>query len=114
MNQLSKQVSAMIKEFIDKTQLVPGSILVVGCSTGEVIGSKIGTNSSPETAKILFEQIYEATKEKGIYLAAQCCEHLNRAIVIEHETVATSEIVNAVPQGRRWNRHWLYAYRYAS
>lgn len=48
--------------------------------------------------RILFEQIYEATKEKGIYLAAQCCEHLNRAIVIERETVATSEIVNVVPQ----------------
>ena len=72
-------------------------IVVVGCSTSEVLGSKIGTNSSPDTAKILFESIYNVLNEKGIYLAAQCCEHLNRAIIIEKEAVPFAEYVNVVP-----------------
>ncbi|MEE1318444.1 MAG: TIGR01440 family protein, partial [Ruminococcus sp.] len=62
-----------------------------------VLGSKIGTNSSPDAAKILFESIYNVLNEKGIYLAAQCCEHLNRAIIIEKEAVPFAEYVNVVP-----------------
>ena len=74
------------EELIEKARLNAGDIVVVGCSTSEVLGNKIGTNSSPDTAKILFESIYGVLNEKGIYLAAQCCEHLNRAIIIEKET----------------------------
>ena len=82
---------------IEKAHLKKGDIVVVGCSTSEVLGSKIGTNSSPDTAKILFESIYNVLNEKGIYLAAQCCEHLNRAIIIEKDAVPFAEYVNVVP-----------------
>lgn len=95
---LPAQVKAMMEEFGPKAGLKAGDILVVGCSTSEVIGSKIGTNSSPEVAKLLFEGIWEYTQAHGVYLAAQCCEHLNRAIIIERKAVPNAEIVNVVPQ----------------
>ena len=85
-------------EIIEKAKLEKGDILVVGCSTSEVMGDKIGTNSSPDTAKEIFEGIYKACGEKGVYLAAQCCEHLNRAIITEREAVPFAERVNVVPQ----------------
>ena len=69
----------------------------MGCSTSEVLGSKLGTNSSPETAKILFESLYGVFNAKGIYVAAQCCEHLNRAVIVERAAVPFAEIVNVVP-----------------
>ena len=62
-----------------------GSILVVGCSTSEVAGERIGSFSSPELGQALFDGVYQAAKEAEVFLAAQCCEHLNRAIIIERE-----------------------------
>ncbi len=84
-------------EIINTAGLKQGSILVVGCSTSEVLGEKIGTNSSPDTARAVFEGIYKATSENGVFLAAQCCEHLNRAIIIEQAAVPQAEVVNVVP-----------------
>ena len=71
---------------------------MIGCSTSEIVGSKIGTNSAPEIAALVFKAFYEYATEKGIYLAVQCCEHLNRAIVIESSGAKNSEVVNVVPQ----------------
>ncbi len=85
-------------ELIEKAKLKKGDILVVGCSSSEIIGSKIGTNSDPDTAKTVFEAIYSVVKKKGVYLAVQCCEHLNRAIVTEKDAVPFAEPVNVVPQ----------------
>ena len=87
-----------ILELIEIAKLNKGDILVVGCSTSEVVGSKIGTNSDVDTASEIFEGIYEVLSSKGIYLAVQCCEHLNRAIVTEREAVPFAECVNVVPQ----------------
>lgn len=97
-NQLYLQAKAVIEELYDKARLKKGDIAVVGCSTSEIIGSSIGSNSSPETAKIVFEGLYDTAKEKGIFLAVQCCEHLNRAIIIEKQAVPFAETVNVVPQ----------------
>ena len=72
-------------ELIETAGMKAGQILVVGCSTSEVGGEKIGTYSSPELAAKVFGGIYAAVQEKGIYLAAQCCEHLNRALILETE-----------------------------
>lgn len=107
---LQEQVRAMMEEFGQKAGLKPGNILVVGCSTSEVIGSKIGTNSNPEVAGLLFEGIYGYTQEHGIYLAAQCCEHLNRAIIIERQAVPFAEIVNVVPQPKAGGSFATQAY----
>ena len=72
--------------------------MVVGCSTSEVLGSKIGTNSNPDVAGEIFKALYGYTKSKGLYLAIQCCEHLNRAIITEREAVPFAEQVNVIPQ----------------
>ena len=64
---IAKECITAVEELIEKAHLKKGDIVVVGCSTSEVLGSKIGTNSSPDTAKILFESIYNVLKEKGIY-----------------------------------------------
>ena len=98
MENIFEQSYSVAKEIIEKAKLKRGNILVVGCSTSEVLGDKIGTNSSPETAKDIFKGIYKACVETGVYLAAQCCEHLNRAIIIEKEAVPSAERVNVVPQ----------------
>lgn len=88
------------KELLDAAHPDKNDILVVGCSTSEVGGAGIGTFSSPELAEVVFGGIYQATQEAGVYLAAQCCEHLNRALVLEKEAAARYgyEIVNVLPQ----------------
>ena len=88
----------VIEELCQAAKLKKGDILVVGCSTSEVVGSKIGTNSDPDTAIEIFEGIYSVLKEKGIYMAVQCCEHLNRAIVTSRDCVPFAEAVNVIPQ----------------
>lgn len=87
-------------EIIEIAKLKRGDLFVVGCSTSEVIGGKIGTTSSPETAQAVFTGIYRAAKERSIYLAAQCCEHLNRVLILESEAAEKYgyEEVNVVPQ----------------
>ena len=77
-----------------------GDILVIGCSSSEIVGETIGHGSSIEAAEAVFEAIYPVLKEQGIYLAAQCCEHLNRALIIENECAKTYglEKVCVVPQ----------------
>ena len=98
MESIYQQTKSVITELGEKANLKPGNILVIGCSTSEVLGSKIGTNSNPDTAKEIFEALHDFAKEKGIYLAIQCCEHLNRAIITERAAVPGAEIVNVVPQ----------------
>jgi len=89
---------SVIEELVNKADLHKGDILVVGCSTSEVVGSKIGTNSDPDTAFEIYQGISAVLNKYGIYMAVQCCEHLNRAIVIEREAVPNAEYVNVIPQ----------------
>ena len=89
---------AAISELYNISHLKAGNIVVVGCSTSEVVGSTIGTNSSFETAGEIFKALHDFAKDKDIYLAIQCCEHLNRAIITERKAVPFAEIVNVVPQ----------------
>ena len=97
MDQIYLQTKTVIEELGEKAKLRAGNIVVVGCSTSEVLGAKIGTNSNPDTAKQIFEALHDYSKEHGIYLAIQCCEHLNRAIITERAAVPGAEIVNVVP-----------------
>lgn len=97
MSEIINQAFLAAKEIIELAGLKKGQILVVGCSTSEVLGSKIGTDSSPDTARDIFEGIYKAANEKGVYVAAQCCEHLNRAIIVERAAAPFAEAVNVVP-----------------
>ncbi len=92
------QCQTAVKELIEVAKLKKGDILVVGCSTSEVVGSKIGTNSDPNTAEQIFDGLYSVLKNNGINLAVQCCEHLNRAIVVEKSALPFAEPVNVIPQ----------------
>ncbi len=97
-NELFLQSEAVMRELGEKANLKSGDLVIIGCSTSEIIGSRIGTDSSPDTAKIVFEAIYDYASKQGWYLAVQCCEHLNRAVVTEKEAVPFAETVNVVPQ----------------
>lgn len=90
----------IINELIEKANLKKGDLLVVGCSSSEIMGKTIGHGSTLEAAEAVFSAIYPVLTEKGIYLAAQCCEHLNRALIIEQEVAEKRgyEIVNVMPQ----------------
>ena len=102
-----------ISELIEVSQIKSGEILVIGCSTSEIIGSRIGTNSAYEVAEALFEAIYPIITSKGIYLAAQCCEHLNRALIIESEAAQKFgyEPVCVVPAPKAGGSFATAAYR---
>jgi len=93
-----EQTTAVVSELYEKAKLKKGNIIVVGCSTSEVVGSVIGTNSNVEVAGEIFKALHDFTKSKEVYLAIQCCEHLNRAIIVEQEAVPFAEPVNVVPQ----------------
>ena len=85
LNKIKEEAALAAKELLEAAELKRGDILVVGCSSSEIVGEKIGKGASLETAEAVFEAIYEETKKAGVFLAAQCCEHLNRAIIIERE-----------------------------
>ena len=93
-----EQTYAAIQELCETAKLTAGNLVVVGCSTSEVAGDKIGTNSSPELAAEIFRALYDYTTAHGLHLAVQCCEHLNRALITERQAVPFSEPVNVVPQ----------------
>lgn len=98
--QVKRQAAQATEELLAAANLHPGDLFVVGCSTSEAAGHKIGTTSNVDLAAALFEGIYPLLQEKGIYLCAQCCEHLNRAVILEAEAAAKYgyEPVNVVPQ----------------
>lgn len=98
--QIAEEAKCAIEELINESNLKEGQILVIGCSSSEMLGSKIGKGSSFEAARAVFEAIYPVLESKKIRIAAQCCEHLNRALVVEEDTADAYglEIVCAVPQ----------------
>lgn len=113
MSDIKKQAENAIKELIETAKLNAGDVFIVGCSSSEVIGEKIGTNSSVETANELFDAIYSVLNKHKIYLAAQCCEHLNRAMIIEKELAEKKgiEAVNVVPQPKAGGSFATAAYK---
>ena len=109
--ELTQQASKVTEELCEKAGLCKGQILVIGCSTSEVCGDTIGTGSNLEAAEAVFAGIYSVTQKHGIYLAAQCCEHLNRAIIIEADAVPGQDIVNVVPQPKAGGSFATTAYK---
>ena len=96
---IKNQTTLMVSELLQIAELSPGQILVVGCSTSEVLGARIGSGGSSAVAKAILDSVRQICTEKGIYLAVQCCEHLNRALVIERQaaTVYNLDQVMVVP-----------------
>lgn len=81
--EITVSAATAVRELCEAAHLTEGQILVIGCSSSEMIGERIGKHSSLEAAVALYEAIAPILADKGIYLAAQCCEHLNRAIIME-------------------------------
>ena len=113
MENIVNETKAVIDELLERAKLRRGDICVIGCSTSEITGSNPGTNSTPQIAETVFSVIYEALNEKGIYIAAQCCEHLNRALVIEEEAAEKYgyEPVNVIPQPKAGGSFATAAYK---
>ncbi|MBR4785675.1 MAG: TIGR01440 family protein [Fibrobacter sp.] len=98
LEQLRADATRAAEELVEAAHLGKGQIVVIGCSTSETLGQKLGSHSVPEAGKTIFEALQGVFAPRGIFIAAQCCEHLNRAIIIEREAVPNAEIVNVVPQ----------------
>ena len=92
--QLTAQARQATEELLEAAHLETGDIFVVGCSSSEIMGGRIGKDSS------MVAGVLPPLQEQGVYLAAQCCEHLNRSIVIEREAAKANgyQIVSAIPQ----------------
>jgi len=82
---IKNQTTQNITELLEVAKLVPGQIVVVGCSTSEVLGAMIGSAGSSAVAETILNSLRHVCTQYGVYLAVQCCEHLNRALVIEEE-----------------------------
>ena len=111
LEQVKAQAKAAAEEICTIAKLQAGQILVVGCSTSEVTGHKWGTLSNPELGQAIYEGIREALAPKGVHLAAQCCEHLNRAIITERDAVPNADICNVVPQPKAGGSFATAAYK---
>ena len=95
---IKEEAALAAQELLEAAKLSAGQIVIIGCSTSEVCGKRIGTASVPEVAEALYDGLRQVFAPRGIYIAAQCCEHLNRAVVAERKAVPGAEYVNVVPR----------------
>ena len=98
--EIAKQAETAVRELLEVARMKENGLFVVGCSSSEVGGHKIGSFSNTEIAGAIFDAVYPVLKERGIFLAAQCCEHLNRALILERAAAEFYRlpVVNVVPQ----------------
>ncbi len=98
--EITQQARTVVTELLEQAKMKPGQLMVVGCSSSEMVGLRIGKGSSMEAAQAAFAGIYPVLQEHGINLAVQCCEHLNRSLILEREVAESRgyEIVNVKPQ----------------
>jgi uncharacterized protein (TIGR01440 family) len=80
---IKTEAKAAVTELLELSTLRRGDVVVIGCSSSEIVGESIGKGSAPDAAKAAYDAIAPVIEAAGLYLAAQCCEHLNRALVIE-------------------------------
>ncbi|WP_077329345.1 TIGR01440 family protein [Virgibacillus siamensis] len=112
--QIKRDAEAVLTEFKNSGHLADGDVFVIGCSTSEVVGKHIGTSGSEEAAATIFEALNELQRETGVLLAFQCCEHLNRSLVVEKDTMKKHLLdeVSAVPVPGAGGSMASYAYRH--
>ncbi len=108
--QVEREAARAARQLAQEARLHKGQIVVIGCSTSEVVGHKVGSWSTPEVAQAIFRGLNGVFAPMGVYLAAQCCEHLNRALIVEHEAVPNGEIVNVLPQPKAGSSFATAAY----
>ncbi|UTL72371.1 TIGR01440 family protein [Bacillus halotolerans] len=113
MSEITQTWKTMLSEFQDKAGLKENQVFVLGCSTSEVAGSHIGTSGSTDIAESIYSGLAEPKEKTGIHLAFQCCEHLNRALVVEEETAELFRLpaVSAVPVPKAGGAMASYAFK---
>ena len=103
-NELKQEIfaalTAAVDALVEAGGIQPGGMIVLGCSTSEVAGARIGKGSVPELGDVIAEAMLTACGKHGLYAAFQCCEHLNRAIVMEQAALMARGLmqVKAIPQ----------------
>lgn len=99
-DEIKESARSAMAELLLAAEPRPGGLVVVGCSSSEIMGERIGKGSTPEAARAVVEGILPLLEQRGVYLAAQCCEHLNRALILEREAAEKLgyEIVCVIPQ----------------
>ena len=102
-DEIKKDAEAVFGEICEKANLREGSLFLVGCSSSEMIGNRMGTSADGETDAVV-EAVYGVISsmlaDRKVDLAVQCCEHLNRAVVLSRSVMERLglEEVNVVPQ----------------
>jgi uncharacterized protein (TIGR01440 family) len=106
-------LTTLLEELQETAKLAKGDLFVIGCSTSEVMGEHIGTTGSEDVARDLYAALREFSEETGVALAFQCCEHLNRALIIEKQTAKEHQLeqVTVIPTGKAGGSMATYAYR---
>lgn len=114
LEQIKEDVAQVVSEWLAAGYLKAGDVFVIGCSTSEVKGEHIGTAGSEDIAEVIFSELKKIVREKQIHLAFQCCEHLNRAVVVEQETMVKKgfEQVSVIPHPRAGGSMASYAYKH--
>lgn len=107
-----EELLMVLSDFQKQAPIQKGQLFVIGCSTSEVIGKKIGTAGNREVAQMIYGAITRFQEQTGVELAFQCCEHLNRALVVERETAAKRnfEIVSVIPVPKAGGSMAAFAY----
>lgn len=111
LQQVERESAAAARQLAETAHLRKGQLVVIGCSTSEVVGHQVGSWSTPEVADAIFRGLDSVFSPMGVYMAAQCCEHLNRALIVEYEAVPGGEIVNVVPQPKAGSSFATAAYK---
>ena len=96
--QIKEDAAAAARQLSEAAHLHAGQIVVIGCSSSEAVGHQVGSWSTPEVGQAIYDGLQSVFGPAGIYIAAQCCEHLNRALIVERAAVPYADIVNVVPQ----------------
>lgn len=109
-----EQLRTILREFADQVQLTDKHLFVVGCSTSEVAGKKIGTAGTEQVAEMIFTQLKKYQEQTGVALAFQCCEHLNRALVVERKTAEERKLseVSVIPVRKAGGAMATYAFEH--
>ncbi len=109
--EVEQEAARAAQELAEAAHLRRGQIVVVGCSTSEVVGHRVGSWSTPEAADAIFRGLNSVFAPLGVYIAAQCCEHLNRALIVEHAAAPDAEVVNVLPQPKAGSSFATAAYQ---
>ena len=112
LEKIKQDATTAIAELLATANLKAGDLLVIGCSSSEMVGERIGTHSSVDAAGALAEAVLPLLKEAGVHLAVQCCEHLNRALIMESAVAEKYgyETVNVVPHAARSENRVMFLF----